>query len=369
MADLSCYSPLKVIHHQDRIQQLKDGKQTVPLQVHLVISDLCNHDCSFCAYRWSGYSSNQLFTVGSELAKFGTDNPMRMLPYEKIIEILDDCKEMGIKAVQVTGGGEPLVHPKHIDIFNAVVDRGLNLALVTNGSVFRDGFIDVMLKAQWVRFSIDAGNKHTYAKIRRISESGFDVTWNRIRLLAQAKNRAESTDLIIGVGFVVTKDNWKEVLECTERAKMVGADNVRISAVFQPDNDAYFRDFYKEAATLCRQAETLQNENFRVFNNFGERLSDLKETSPDYSFCGYQQLATYIGGDHNVYRCCVQSYNEHGLIGSLKNQRFKDLWNSQEKKDNFDKFDAHSCDRCMFNNKNRNIAYVINHHPSHVNFV
>jgi hypothetical protein len=45
---------------------------------------------------------------------------------------------MGVKAVQITGGGEPTAHPRHADIFRAVLDRGLDLALVTNGVLLRD---------------------------------------------------------------------------------------------------------------------------------------------------------------------------------------------------------------------------------------
>ena len=60
---MTAYSSGKVFHHRDKIDQLKAGEQTVPLQVHLIISDLCNQDCSFCAYRMSGYTTNELFKV------------------------------------------------------------------------------------------------------------------------------------------------------------------------------------------------------------------------------------------------------------------------------------------------------------------
>ena len=113
----SPYSPLKVLHHRDRIDKIKSGVQIVPTQVQLIISDLCNQDCSFCAYRMSGYTSNQLFAGDSELAKNGTNNPKRMIETSKVFEILDDCQEMGVGAIQVTGGGEPTVHPDHIDIW------------------------------------------------------------------------------------------------------------------------------------------------------------------------------------------------------------------------------------------------------------
>lgn len=365
---MSEYSPLKVIHHQDKLNKIKNGQQIVPAQVQLIISDLCNQDCHFCAYRMSGYSSNQLFTEGAELASFGSSNPKRMIEYDKVVEILDDCKEMGVGAIQITGGGEPTVHPYHAEIFNDVVDRGLDLALVTNGAVLKDSAIDALLRASWVRFSIDAGSEKTYASVRNVSRSSFKRTWSNVEKLV-AKKRNENADVTIGIGFVVTNENWSEVFECAKKAKEIGVDNVRISAVFQNDGPRYFKLFYNEVRDLiCRSVE-LSDKKFRVFDNFGDRIGDLEQEHPDYEYCGYQEFNTYIGGDLNVYRCCVLAYNERGKLGSIKNIRFKDFWESEEKKKELEGFNAAECPRCMFNNKNKTILYALDPDPKHVNFV
>ena len=362
------YSPLKIFHHQERLDQLRHGEQIVPLQVQLVISDLCNLNCSFCAYRMPGYTSNQLFGVVDSKSGSVNNNPSRMIPYTKTLEILDDFSEMGVKAVQFTGGGEPTVHPKHEDIFRAALDRQLDVGLVSNGVRLTSNTIELLLDAQWTRFSIDAATPESYSKIKGVSPKIFHKAWSNVELLVKRRAQAAS-DLIIGIGFVVTKENWHEVRECAQMAKALGVDNIRLSAVFQPDDAAYFKDFHAEASVLCKQCEELDDGRFRVFNLFGDRLSDLRQQSPDYSFCGYQQFTGYIGADLNVYRCCVHSYNKRGLLGSLANTRFKDFWFSEEKKRLIDKFDASLCERCQFNGKNRTILYAIGNNPSHVNFV
>jgi MoaA/NifB/PqqE/SkfB family radical SAM enzyme len=357
------YSPLKVIHHRRRLDVLREGGQPAPAQVQLIISDFCNQSCSFCAYRWEGYTSNELFKVIREDGS-ADNNPKRMIPLAKVLEILDDCLSMNVGAVQITGGGEPTAHPDHPAIFNAVLERERDLALVTNGVILRDPVIETLARAKWVRVSIDAGEAKTYAAIRRVPESQFARAWGNVRKLA-----ANGGDCILGVGFVVTRENWREVVDATRMAKDAGADNIRISAVFQPDDEAYFEGFHAEAADLCREAEALSGDGFRVFNNFGERVADLHQHAPDYSFCGYQHFSTYIGADLNVYRCCVQAYNPRGLIGSIKSQRFADLWASQHKRDDFNGFDARGCQRCMFNSKNKVIEYALATDPAHVNFV
>lgn len=350
----SPYSPLKIFHHQDRIQMMRNGEHPVLLHVQLIPTNLCNHDCSFCAYRMHGYSSSETFEEKDQI------------PFCKVQEIIEDCSRLDVKAIEITGGGEPTIYSRFVEMCDLIRQKGIDYAVVTNGSNLNDRKLDALSRAKWVRFSIDAGNEKTYSSVREISQTQFFRTRYNLRSLVDIRNK-EGSDLIIGVGFVVTKENWKEVLQATQNAKEDGADNIRISAVFQPDNAKYFESFYKEVRDLCYEAQKLQTSNFIVFNMFGERISDLEQQFPDYSFCGYQHFVTYIGGDQKVYRCCNTAFNPRGFLGSLEEQSFYDLWMNVY--DKLKDFDARRCPRCMFNTKNRRIAYALESEPAHVNFL
>ena len=62
-----------------------------------------------------------------------THNPNRKIKTEKALEIIDDCAAIGVKAIQFTGGGEPTVHPDHLELFLYAQELGIKTALVTNG--------------------------------------------------------------------------------------------------------------------------------------------------------------------------------------------------------------------------------------------
>ena len=359
------YTPLKVYWHRDRLDAITRGEVPAPTQVQLIISDLCNQDCSFCAYRMSGNLSNELFGVAREDGSVN-NNPNRMIPYEKIVEILEDAAKMGIKAIQLTGGGEPTVHPKFEQVVEKCYELGLEVGLVTNGVKLSPKAIDLLTKATWVRISVDASNVDSYVSIRRVPVVHYNRAWDNIKALAQRKKETRS-NLTIGVGFVVTKDNYKEVISAAMQARDAGADSFRISAVFQPDDEKYFESFHTDAAALCEAATTLNTGTFQVVNMFGDRVSDLVLKYPDYEFCGYQHFNTYIGADLNVYRCCVLAYNTRGIIGSLKEQTLANLWAVDAPKA-FHGFNAGECPRCQFNNKNREIIRALTP-PPHVNFV
>lgn len=335
------YSHLKAAHYQDRIQGIRLQKTHGPVHVQIILSDLCNQSCHFCAYRDPTYTSSKLFHIE------GNYNPNRKLPTEKVIEILDDCVELDVKAVQYTGGGEPTIHPDFNFIVEETRKRRLKWGLVTNGIKKRN-----FAGASWVRVSLDAGNAQTYSKIRSVHPSHFERALETIRLWKT------------GVGFVITPENWTEVLEAALLVKDLGSSNIRIGAQFSERGLDLFKDFYSEAKALCKAAEELDCDSFKVHNKFNEKMEDL-EGPPDYERCGYQYFTTYIGADQNLYRCCVYAYNPRGLVGTIKGRRFKDVWNENWLK--FNAFSARGCERCQFNHINRNINELVdNYEPEFV---
>jgi MoaA/NifB/PqqE/SkfB family radical SAM enzyme len=351
----SPYSPLKIFHHQDRLKKLRAGVHPVLLHVQLIPTNRCNQDCNFCAYRMHGYSSSEDFIEKDQI------------PFPILEEVIGDCVRLDVRAIEITGGGEPTIYPQFVEMCNLIAEREIDYAVVSNGVNLNEKKLNAMLGAKWVRFSIDSGEPETYARIRHsVPDQLFRTRYN-VRALVDLRNKT-GNDLLIGVGFVVTEDNWKEIFQAAQNAKEDGVDNFRISAVFQNEGASYFSGFYEEAKDLCSAVQQqLQSDDFKVFNMFGERLSDLEQQFPDYSFCGYQYFTTYIGADLNVYRCCNTAYNPRGFLGSLETQSFYDLWNSV--KDKLDDFDARRCPRCMFNVKNRQIAYALEENPRHVNFL
>lgn len=347
----SPYSADKVARFPDRLVTLAQGGHIAPVHVQLVLSDLCNQDCSFCAYRMSGYTSNQLFSGPN-----GERNPKRMIPKEKAIEILRDCAAMGVRAIEFTGGGEPTVHPDFAELLAFAQELGLSTSLVTNGVLLRDRVpIDILMRLKWIRISLDAGLEETYTEIRGTPKNHFGKAISNLAWLCRA---ADETPMppTIGAGFVVTLENWNEIEDCVLQVKSLGADNIRISGIFQSEGVKYFAGWGGAAFMLAKKCEAHSDDTFTVFNRLGEKMDDLDASNPDYKDCDYMKFTTYIGADLNVYTCCVYSYNERGKIGSISQETFHRLWNSPKTIEFMKAFDARACERCQFNDKNRTIA-------------
>ena len=365
------YRADKVTFHPERLQGLARGTQPVPVQAHLVISDLCNQNCVVCSYRLEGYTSNELFPIRDTYGNAVGRNPIRMIPVEKAIAIIRECRQLGLKAIQITGGGEPTVHPDHAKIFDAVRQCKLDLGFVTNGVYLSPAAMPALVSPgaeTWMRISLDAGDPGTYARVRRCPVDHWGRVWSTIRSVVTARAQVVGSPLVIGISYVLNAENYRGVAEATRMARDAGVDNIRISGIFQNAGSAYFRPFTQEAMECCNEAQAFQTPYFTVINQFPDRFKDLAQGAPDYAFCGYQHFCTYIGADLNVYRCCGLSYSRRGLVGSLQGQSLVDLWMSPAKVENYAKFDARQCLRCPFNDKNRAIAEAVSAHR-HGNFV
>ena len=348
----SAYSQLKPLFHTERLESLRAGLVPAPVHVQLVLSDLCNHDCSFCAYRISNGLSSELFVTAE------THNPNRRMSRAKAEEIIDDCARLGVRAIQFTGGGEPTVHPDHLAMFERAQDNGLDTALVTNG-VRLDPSHPAVLALKWIRVSIDAGSRDGYARVRGVSAAHWDIVWSVLRTLAESYRGR------LSVGYVVTNENYSEIAEFVMHCAANGVKSARVGAVFSESGTDYYRDKGEIRAALEAAEKVAKRQGVELANLFPRRLEDLRHGAPRESFCGYQYFTTYIGADLGVYRCCNTAYTTRGKVGDLREQTFVELW---QRRIQADGFDATGCHFCQFNAQNAAIASAIMK-PDDENFV
>jgi MoaA/NifB/PqqE/SkfB family radical SAM enzyme len=344
----------------DRIQSLRRGEQIVPVELQLILSDYCNQDCFFCAYRASNGLSSEQFSDES-----GNHNPKRMIAKEKAESIIRDAASLGVKSIIFTGGGEPSAHPHHMELFELALSLGLDCGLNTNGVIFRRGWEAILPKFKYARFSVDAGTAEEYAAIRRCPPVQYGQALGNIRQLRDECDRQGSA-CVIGAGYVVTPDNWQNLDRGVRALREAGCHYVRLACMQSTDGESAYAGTWERAASVS--ALVAKNESgggFQVVNLFNDRLG----VTPDYSFCGMQQFVLYIGANLKTYRCCYTAYTRHGETGDLSETSLRDWLGSRAKADAYAGFDAKSCSSCALDGKNRTINYMLDREPTHVNFV
>lgn len=147
----------------------------------------------------------------------------------------------GVGAVCIAGGGEPLINPHTGKFIDRLVENGVEVGVVTNGTLI-DKFIEPLSKCTWVGVSVDAGNPQTYDKYKRgksLQASFKPVIENISKLVQYSKDHCTQLGLdrpAYGVSFkyLLYKDNMKEVLDAAKIAKQIGCKNIHFRPAGTP---------------------------------------------------------------------------------------------------------------------------------------
>lgn len=352
------YSTTKVIYHPELVEAFAERKshRLKPHHIHLMPQNLCNQSCHFCSYRLEGWHNSELF------------NDKKHIPWPKMKEIVWDLFDMSVKAVEITGGGEPLAYPFIKELLLELLETNIELGLVTNATLLTPEVADILAKFgprfKWSRVSIDSGCLETYVKVRRCPPTHWEKAWNGIVRLSKILTREEQ---ILGIGYVVTDQNWEEVFQLCEMANDVPVDSVRVSVAFTPKGaDILTKEEAASCQILIDQAK-LRCKNIEIAALLLERLENLSHHQ-DYDYCGTKDLLCVIEGEQKVYTCCSLTGDPHGLIGSLERRTFKNLW--QTKAEWRRKFDVREHCQCVCLYEKRNQTFLeLRNPPVHRNFL
>ena len=351
------YSNLKIFHYQDKIDSLVQEKQEIKAPIHIRIkpTNVCNHNCWYCAYK-------------VDHLQLGQDMVERdYIPEAKMMEIIDDCKDMGVKAITFSGGGEPFTYRYFTQTVKKLVEKKISFASLTNGSKLSGEIATLFAEnATWLRVSIDGYDDESYAKARDVKVGEFTKIVKNMKEFTDIPNRVCN----LGVSFIIDATNYTKIYQFSKLMKEIGVDSIKLSGCVVANegekNNEYHKPFFDEAKKLSQQVkEELEDKNFEVFDSY-HYLDD--KFDKDYTWCPYSQVLPVIGADLNIYPCQDKAYNlENGLIGGIQNMSFKEFWFNDKNK--FFKINpSKDCqNHCVANGKNQMILDYLD--VDHLGFV
>lgn len=143
----------KIKHQQSRYGIRPQAKE-FPMMCVLSFVYICNAKCPNCPY------TNSQIRTDYKDRPFMDENTFRI--------IADQCGENGAW-VRISGGGEPMLHPKAVELMEYSKKVGAKVGLITNGSLFTEESSTRLLEAQidMIEFSVDAGDSKTYSRVRK----------------------------------------------------------------------------------------------------------------------------------------------------------------------------------------------------------
>lgn len=336
-------SPYKMVHH--------DINARYPIHIEIDPTSTCQQNCLRCSYK-QDIDGRRDYIIHREGVS---------LPYLRFKELISEFKELGMKAITLSGGGEPLMYPHIKDIIQDIFSADLQLGIISNLAVKVD--TELLSHSVWIRVSLDAAVMETYNLLHRPSNrKAFDLVLENIRHLS---NYRKSLDL--GINYLIQPENYKEVYSAALLAKDLGASYIRFVPAIATDVIDY-DDLFPKIEKKLQKSLYLIDEKFHVFI-IRERLDSLADKRKTYSFCYKQQIHPLLGADGNIYPCCLLKYYPKHVLGSIYHESFKSVWDGETRKAWLNALNVHKCPPCWFDKTNEFIEYMLIDNPKHVDFV
>jgi radical SAM protein with 4Fe4S-binding SPASM domain len=183
-----------------------------PMMCVIALVYVCNAQCPSCPYTNSSIRSDY------------ADRPL--MPEQTFKTIADQCGEY-VAWVRISGGGEPMLHPKAVELIEYAKQVGAKVGLITNGSRFTEKSSIRLLEAQvdMIEFSVDAADPDTYALVRK------GLNWERllknVKRMVGLRDKLKSKTKIIASGV-----------------NQLGVDIEKVAAFWEPLVDDFQRRKY-----------------------------------------------------------------------------------------------------------------------------
>ena len=299
----------KLIYHVDRVNDWLKGKDTYPIYMEISPSGSCNHRCVYCALDFMEYKP--VFLDAAILKKR-----------------LNEMGSLGVKSIMYAGEGEPFLHKQMPDIINDTKKACIDVAVATNAVLFDKNKADKVLSAlSWIKVSINAGTKSTYAKIHCAKPEDFDKVVKNMSYAATLR-RKNGYKCSLGMQIVLLPENAKEVFTLAKLAKEIGMDYLVVKPYSQhplSKTKKYENIKYKSYINLTQRLEKLNSDKFDVV--FRTRtMQKLDQARRNYRHCLALPFWAYVDSSGNVWACSMYLSKEKFCLGNINKDTFKGIW-------------------------------------------
>lgn len=265
--------------------------------------------------------------------------PMNKSTFENILASLDGLPEL--KRVIFTSFGEPLTHPRILEMIEAVRTRGLDVTLGSNGLLLSPEVSKEMVKLGVDRLvvSVDGVKPETYEEVR-----GADLAkvLQNLHQLNDIKAQMNSLTPALGIEFVALKSNLNEFSQLTGLAKQLNVSRVLVSNVL-----AYSEDMKSEILYGHEPQEPFKTGGFPVQTGAYVGWGNLEMPRMHWGAerrCRFvNDRSIVVGWDGGVSPCYALSHNysyfpidgrkkhvSRYVLGNVNDTPLAEIWMSED---------------------------------------
>ncbi|HJP19834.1 MAG TPA: radical SAM protein [Nitrospinota bacterium] len=347
----------KLLYHIPRVNAWLNKENIYPIYMEISPTGACNHRCTFCGLDFMKYQR-------------------RFLDTGLLKERLSEMGRLGLKGVMYSGEGEPFLHKEISDLILHTKESSIDVALTTNGVLLNESTAEKILgHVEWIKVSISAATKETYAKIHKTESDDFDKV---VKNLSNAANiiKVKGYKCALGMQILLLPENSHEILQLAEIAREIGMNYLVVKPYSQhllSKTNRYKQIKYNDYLYIADELKKFKTNHFSVIF----RINTMKkwdESKRNYERCFALPFWSYIDSGGNVWGCSAYLGDKKFLYGNIYENSFKEIWESEKRKKSLhwveEELDVSNCRiNCRMDEINRYLWKLTYEPPEHVNFI
>lgn len=297
----------KIAWHQERIEAWERGEKIAPITIDMALTRNCNYGCHFC------YAMLQ-------------ENNRVVITKEAITRFIDDCAEIGVKAISLVSDGESTLSPQLVHTIQYGHSKGIHMALGSNAYLLDERRLrDILPCLTYLRVNFTGGARERYAQLMGVKPEYFDKVCANIKTMRKIKDE-KSLAVTIGMQFVLDPRYGDQILPFARLGKELRPDYAVIKHCSDDEDGSLGTDYTKYEALypLLEEAEAMSDETYQVTAKWS-KIGDKGTRS--YQRCYGPPFLLQISGSGLVAPCGMLFNEQYKKfhIGNIVNESFKDM--------------------------------------------
>jgi SynChlorMet cassette radical SAM/SPASM protein ScmF len=283
---------------------------------YIYLSDNCNMRCRHC---WI----EPRFTDGKP-------DPGRVVDVGALLAAVREARALGLTSAKLTGG-EPMLHPRFLEVVDRLTAEELSLHMETNGTLLTaEGarYLKDKTRLSFISVSIDGADARTHDAFRGV-EGAFDGVLKGLSSLVEAGYK--NTQVIMSVH----RGNRVQVEPLVHLAAARGAASVKLNPVTRTGRGTTMHERgetlnFDEQMELARyiDKELGPCAPIPIILNIPPALSSLRKLRHSGASCGDCGVRGILGilGTDQYALCGIGSTCPEFVYGRLGKDSVRDIW-------------------------------------------
>ena len=281
-------------------KKISKGDLPYPALARVYLSYTCNHNCSGCLYGGDHKTENVFMDSNS---------------FSRLLESLHSLK---VKFIDLSGGGEPTLHPEFHKFAQMCIKEKFELSLLTNAASLDQKIAGLLVEGfSFLRVNLDASNDQVYNRIHRPpTPREFQKVLSNLEMIVSERERKRS-GLILGAKLRLDQSNMNFMEEMTCLVKDIGLDYVQ----FRFNQKGFDSLLPEQTSGVSKLVKELENR-YHPFEVYGE-----VESRKFRGGCWLSAIHLIINPSGDVYACPQYPYRQDATcFGNIFTQPADRLW-------------------------------------------